>query len=148
MSEVTRDLKLKDDPTTIVRPNIVASNIPARAIDTAKLKFKTTRLIDYLSNDLGWDISNYFKFSIALNYLLRGEDGYGFVFRFYYDSLTEDEYTLEIRMNSSHASGVYMYYGDHDVITIEDDEDYDNFRNQVLSDGTTRAQHIYVVALE
>lgn len=148
MSEVTRDLKLKDDPTTIVRPNIVASNIPARAIDTAKLKFKTTTLIEYLSDDLGYDISDYEHFAIQLNYLLRGEDGYGFVFRFYYDSLTEDEYTNEIRMTSSHGSGTYMYYGDHDVITIEDDDDYDNFLHQVLSDGTTRAQHIYVVALE
>ena len=148
MSEVTRDLKLKDDPTTIVRPNIVASNIPARAIDAWKLKLKTTRLIDYLSDDLGWDISNYFKFSIALNYLLRGEDGYGFVFRFYYDSLTEDEYTYTMHVDSSHASGTYMYYGHNNEITIEDDGDYDDFLHQVLSDGKTIADHIYVLALE
>lgn len=148
MSEVTRDLKLKDDPTTIVRPNIVASNIPSRAIDTAKLKFKTTTLIDYLSDDLGYDISDYLKFSTVLNKLLRGEDGYGFVFRFYYDSLTEDEYTYEIRMNSSHGSGTYMYFAENSEITIEDDSDYDDFLHLVLPDGTIEANHIYVVALE
>lgn len=148
MSEVTRDLKLKDDPTTIVRPNIVPANIPARSIDTAKLRFKTTTLIDYLSDDLGYDISNYFKFSIALNNLLRGVDGYGFVFRFYYDSLTEDEFTLTTRVDSSHASGTYMHYGHNNEITIENDDDYDNFLHQVLGDGKTKAEHIYVLALE
>ena len=148
MSEVTRDLKLKDDPSTIVRPNIVASNIPARAIDTAKLKLKTTRLIDYLTDDLNYDISNYLKFSNVLNKLLRGEDGYGFVFRFYYDSLTEDEYSYTMRVDSSHGSGTYMYYAQNGTITIEDDGDYDDFLHQVLGDGTTRAQHIYVLALE
>lgn len=148
MSEVTRDLKLKDDPTTIVRPNIVPANIPARAIDTSKLRFKTTRLIDYLTDDLNYDISNYFKFSIALNNLLRGVDGYGFVFRFYYDSLTEDEYSYTMLVDSSHASGTYMHYGHNNEISIENDGDYDDFLHRVLSDGTTEAQHIYVLALE
>lgn len=37
MAETLQDLKLKNDPSTIVRPNIVAGNIPSGAIDSTKL---------------------------------------------------------------------------------------------------------------
>ena len=37
MPEIIQDLKLKSDPSTIVRPNVVSSNIPANAITTGKI---------------------------------------------------------------------------------------------------------------
>lgn len=37
MAEIRQDLKLKDDPTTIVRPNIVGDCIPADAITNEKI---------------------------------------------------------------------------------------------------------------
>lgn len=37
MAEILQDLKLKNDPDTIVRPNIVPGNIPSGAIDSTKL---------------------------------------------------------------------------------------------------------------
>ena len=37
MSEIIQDLKLKSDPTTIVRPNIVTDCIPAQAVTTPKI---------------------------------------------------------------------------------------------------------------
>lgn len=145
MSEVTRDLKLKDDPSTIVRPNIVPANIPERAIDASKMKVYKRPLMSYLE-DLGLSVGNYPQFADALNKILRGE--VGFVIRFYYDSLTEDEYTYTMRVDSSSGSGTYMYYADNDEISIEDDGDYEDFLHKVLSDGATRVAHIYVVALE
>jgi len=145
MSEVTRDLKLKDDPTTIVRPNIVPANIPERAIDASKMKVYKRPLRDYLE-DCGLTIDTYPQFATALNKILRGE--VGFVIRFYYDSLTEDEYTYTMRIDSSVGSGTYMYFGENGEITIETETDYYNFLHEVLSDGATKAAHIYVVALE
>ena len=145
MSEVTRDLKLKDDPSTIVRPNIVPANIPSRAIDASKMKVYKRLLRDYLE-DCGLTIDTYTQFANALNRILRGE--VGFVIRFYYDSLTEDEYTYTLRIDSSNGSGTYMYYADNEKISIEDEGDYEDFLRELQSDDKTIAEHIYVVALE
>lgn len=38
MAEILQDLKLQSDPATIVRPNIVSDNIPADAVNTAKIE--------------------------------------------------------------------------------------------------------------